>query len=540
MILDDIQALAVLKTHQQVPPSILKSRTESAELFALQEGDKFLELLIEKIEHIESEEKQQARKKYSRNVTHMVERLLRPVDNVYSATGGSKLYNIENEKKLEDLLSKIGRLRSGKSLQEWLQANWMPLYHSDPNGVIFLEYTSEPAQCWPTYKNIDFIRGYKPRGQNLEWILFEPVNVKKGNQNQRIWRLVDDKQDRTYIEKGGSFTLDEERSFEHPFGVVPALINSDIEKFKAKYRISPIDKVVDVIKEYARDQSIKTIYKKYNGFPTMWKYVTQCKGCFGSGKKEDSNCIDCDGHGYYKSKDVTDVITIDIPTSDDVKITPDIAGYITPPLDIWKQYNEELELLDTLTFKTHWGTMTASQQNLAKTATEIILNSQPMIDRLNRYADVAEMVEGFFTEMIANFLDPTKPKDERVASINYGRRYIIDPPDVILKKYEEAKAAGDNNVVLDRLLNEYFTAKYRNDPEWLRVMLLKAQVEPYLHLSLEQIVSIFDRTEAQRKVLFEDWWNTLKPEDLKKSAEDLIKAFDAWFTDQTKPKEGEE
>jgi len=90
--------------------------------------------------------------------------------------------------------------------------------------------------------------------------------------------------------------------------------------------------------------------------------------------------------------------------------------------------------------------------------------------------------------------------------------------------------------------NEYFTAKYRSDPEWLRTILLKAKVEPYIHLSIEQVNTIFGNVEAQRKVLFEDWWNTLKPDSLKKDAETLRKEFDAWFKAQTtaEPKEGEE
>ena len=533
MILDDNQALHILEASQKIPSFILQSRKESKELFALLEGDDFATELIEHIEHIESPEKKKARTKYSRDIAHFFERLLRPVDNVYSATGGSKLYSIDNEEKLGTLLKKVGRVRSGKSLQEWLKVNWMPLYHADPNGVIFLEYETKPDKCWPTYKNIEHIRNYKATGQLTEWILFEPVQVKVKNGIERWWRLVDDTTDRWYLEGNGSFTLSEEKTFEHPFGQVPAIINSDIEKLKCVYRISPIDKVLELSKEYARDQSIKTIYKFQNGFPIHWRYVTQCSQCQGAKKTEDGkSCVDCDGHGYYRSKDVTDMVTLQEPTADQVKLTPDIAGYIQPDLATWNQYTDELEKLEETAFRTHWGTMSNAQQDVRRTATEIIINSQPMIDVLNNYADIAEMMEGQLVEWIANFLDPAKNKTEKIASINYGRRYIIDPPDAILGKYEASKAQGDNNVILDRLLNEYFTAKYKNDPEHLRVILLKSNVEPYIHLTLEQVNAIFGRIEAQRKVLFEQWWKTLDTNALKKTAEQLGNDFDAWFTAQ--------
>jgi|TARA_Y100000310_G_C20682639_1_gene816896 hypothetical protein len=527
MVFEDEQhALRVIKANLKPPTFIQTSREESKTLFALLQGDDFLTELIDKIEHIESEEKQTARKKYSRDIAHFFERLLRPVDNVYSATGGSKTYDLKGDKQV-NLRKKISRIRDGKSLQEWLEATWMPLYHSDPNGVIFLEY--KDGDVWPTYKNIDHIKAYKPKGQLVDWIIFEPKEVKTETKVVYLWRIVDDLIDRTFIQDGESFTLLEERTFEHPFGQVPAIINSDIKKLKATHRISPLDKVLELSKEFARDQSVKTILKFQHGFPIHWKYVSQCKTCFGSGKDEDKECGNCDGHGYMKNKDVTDLVTLPTPEADDVKLAPDLAGFISPDLSTWTQYTEEIQMLEEMAHQTHWGTLMNVVQGTAKTATEIIINSQPVINRLNKYADVAEMMEGKLTEWIANFLDEGKDKSVKVASINYGRRYIIDPPDVILEKYEKAKKEGDNSVILDRLLNEYFTAKYNSDPEWLGVMLIKAQVEPYLHNTIEQVNSIFGRVEAQRKILFESWWGTLMPNEKKDTPANLITKFDAWF-----------
>jgi len=540
MELNEIQAQSILKASKQVPKFITKSREEATELFALLQGDGFLEELINRIEFIESKEKAEARKKYSRNIAHFYERLLRPVDNVYSATGGSKIYNIKNTDEKKKLMTAVSRTLNGKSLQEWLETNWMPLYHADPNGIIFLEYKSgEDEQCWPTYKNVSHIRNYVPRGQLLEWVLFEPYKLKIGEKVEDIWRLVDDKMDRSYKQNGDEFVLldtvtvnheEVKLTFEHPFGQTPGLINSDIEKLRGHHRISPVEKIVELSKEYARDQSIKTLYKKYNGFPKEWKYEDQCESCTGSGKdNDDGTCKKCDGHGYYKSKDVTDISILAIPTKDEVAINP-ISGYITPPLDIWTQYDKELALLNEMAHQTHWGTLAGLEQTVNKTATAAILNSQPMTDKLDKYASVAEFMEAQLTEWKANFLMPSKKKDEKVASINYGRRYILDSPDTILEKYEKAKEKGDNNVILDRLFNEYLTAKHKNDPEFLRFSLLKANIEPYIHLDLEQVMTYFGAEDVQKKVLFEDWWKTLSIDNMDKTSETLNKDFDSWFT----------
>ena len=181
MTLDDEQALKVLNDNINPPKFVAVGREQSHKLFALIHGDMFLDTLL-RIEGIESKDKALARKKYSRDIVHLYDRLLRPNSNVYSANGGSMHFDVSDSER-EQLLRKMGRSRDGRSLRDWLKANWMPMYHSDPNGVVFIEYQSSPElDCWPTYKSIDDIRSYKPKGQLVEWILFEPFDAKVNGQ----------------------------------------------------------------------------------------------------------------------------------------------------------------------------------------------------------------------------------------------------------------------------------------------------------------------------------------------------------------------
>lgn len=525
---DEQEAIRYIKANETVSKRISDARTEHTELKALIDGEGFTALLLQ-IENVESKQKAKVRKTYSRNIVDFFSRLLRPVDNVYHSTGGSKVYDIEGEKR-EILLNTLADIRGGKSLEGWLETFWMQSYHNDPAGVVFVEYTSrfdEGVKPYPTYKSINHIRNYIPNGQRVEAILFEPKTVTNANGSFQVWRLVDDLTDWTFIEQGGNFTLDVDNSFEHPFGTVPCLINSDITALGTEKRQSPLNSIIAVTKEYARDQSIKTIYKFLHGFPIFWKLISQCNTCTGTGRVGDDVCPDCDGHGYYKRKDVTDEVTLPVPKEGEPKIAPDIAGYVVPPLDIWNQYTSELELLEDTSNFTHWGAVIDTQKK--QTATEVVVDVQPVVKRLNIYGDVAEFMEQAITEWVANALDMSKEKGDSIASINYGRDYIIEPSGSILTRYEESKAKGDNNTILDRLFNEYLGAKYKNDMPQLHVMLLKSEVEPYLHLDYKQTLEIFGNVEAQKKALFEDWWKTLNPSDLKKTAEQLKVQFNAWF-----------
>lgn len=221
------------------------------------------------------------------------------------------------------------------------------------------------------------------------------------------------------------------------------------------------------------------------------------------------------------------MVTLPIPKfADEPTIAPNIAGFINPSLDTWDKYTEELEYLNMVANKTIWGTHI--EQNKAETATGRFIDVQPVINRLNKYADVAEFVEWKLSEWVYRYVNPNAK--DNIASIQYGRRYIIESPNVILEQYEKAKSEGDNLVILDRLLNEYITSKYKNSPISLREELLKSKVEPYVHLDIEKVNTIFGSIEAQRKQMFSDWW--LIEADTTRDVEQLLEDYNTWFDEQ--------
>lgn len=535
MVLDEQQAKEII--NQSTPKWVHVAREQTRELKALIDGDDFKNVLIDKIEHIEDEKKKIARKKYSRPIIDLYERVLRLIDNVYTSQGGSKDYNITPESTLESYTKHIGDIRGGRSLQGWLENFWMPLYHSDPNGIIFLEYdSSNEIAPYPTYKSINNIRNYEADGQKMEWLLFEPKTVVEAAGGTALhFRLVDDTLDRTFVKRGETITLLEEETFDNPFGSVPGLINSNIQKIGEDIKLSPVNKIVPVTKEYARDQSIKTIFKFKEGFPLMWRLSMVCKTCSGLGKTGGKACTDCGGKGEMRKSDITDEIIVPVPDSDGLKLAPDLAGYINPPLEIWQRYDDELTLLEDICYKTHWGSIFQQENQNNQTATAKWIDTQPVIARLNKYGDVAEFMEQQLSEWIANYFLPQKNKDESVTEVFYGRQYIIVPLEAILESYQNAKEKGDNDTILDRLLKEYITSKYINDPNNLRLELIKAQTEPYVHLRIEQTLEIYGQQEAQKKGMFNEWWSIQDKMTLSDDVKFLRDQYNTWFM-ENKPK----
>ena len=530
---DDAAVEYVKLNSTQTPDWVKKAREYSKTLCALIEGEGFADELINQIEHLESQAKATARNKYSRDLRDLFTRLSSPIQNVFSAIGAVKDYqNGEfkmSEANLKTLLNTINNIRDGKSLERYIENKWMPLYHTDPSGVQFVQYIVKPElKVYPTYQAIGTIRNYIPNGQLVENILFEPITIADG---VKVWVLVDDAKQYTVLEYRETFTLDTDKTktFEHPFGTCPVIINSDITD-KYGNRLSPIHNVVPAAKEYARDLSIKTIYKFLQGFPKHWRREMICANCHGTRKDGDKVCGTCSPTGKTGKADVTDVAVL--PFNPDLPNTingNDVMGYVSPDLETWKQFNDELDRSENSIYESMWGVQNKSKVDGVKTATEIHYDLQPQIQKLNKYADQAEWIEWTITEWCANIIDLTKPKDEQISLIVYGRRYILEGVDTIQKKYEDAKLAGENAVVLDGIFDELLTVKFKNDVEWMKLELKKAQCEPFLHYSPKEIFDYFGQNEVARKVYFQPWWKNLTDSDLQLDIKVLQAKFDKDF-----------
>lgn len=527
MILNEAQVLELIKIHSKEKADwVTNARVNNKMLKALVTGEGFSEELIERIEHIESDNKAKARKKYSKDIRDMFNRVMKKRENVFQANGGSESILIRNQRIIEEFTFFQSNFKANKSVSKYLAENFFHLMDIDPNGVIFLEYKSienNLFDLYPSYKSIQKIKYYEPKGQLMDFIIFEPEVKESGVQ---IWRIVDDLTDWTISEVQGLFFINKEKTFVHPFGQVPGIILSDKEKIGTNERLSYLNPVIELAKDYARDKSVLTIYKFLNGFPINWRFVSQCKTCTGTGKQNNQNCNSCDGKGYISKGDVTDLVTLPLPKEGQPNIAPDIAGFVSPDLKTWQQYKEDLKDMENLVDDTLWGTEKGVQVDRNnETATGRFIDIQPITNALNLFSDNVEWVENKIVNWIINFVDPIKQKDEILFSKSYGRRYIIESPDIILEKYQKAKQQGDNNTILDKLLEEFILSKHKSDPAMQSVMIKKKNIEPYVHLSIMNVNTLYGSKESYKKVSFQNFWEQCDKTKDEKILKEEFEAF---------------
>ena len=518
------EVVQFIKKHRQTSTWVEKAREHSRVLRALVLGEDFHKVLINQIEKIESTERAIARKKYSKDIRDVFERVNQPISSIFIASGGSVNNSMPEGVKRDKFVKSLAQFKGQKSLKKYLSEEFFSLGDVDPNGLIFVEYR-EDEDIFPTYKSINDIRYYRSNGQLLDVLLFEPKDITENNVSIKEWRLIDENKEWRIRERGEVFSEVEEFTFEHPFGMIPAVILSEYQETGTELRKSRLFPIEEVSKDYARDKSILTIYKFQNGFPKHGRFEAFCRSCNGVGKTgQGDKCTNCDGKGIIRKNDVTDTTILPMPIDNDAaNVAPNHEWFVSPDLETWKQYKEDLVTHEESIEETQWGTKRV-KEGKNETATGRFIDAQPIMNKLNVLTDNVEWADNQLARLVENWVNG-EPVKESEYHETFGRRFIIESPDFILDKYNESRDKGSNNTILDKLLDEYFLSIYQTNPIMLEQIMKKRQVEPFIHMSVTEVNDIFGLIEASRKTLFVDFWEQA---DTTKDVDTLKTEFDKY------------
>ena len=494
------------------------------------------------IEGLEPTMLHKLRKRYCNSNKDLFARAGRPIDLVYSATGGSSYYNM-SEAQNSRAAQIAANIRDGLSARKWAEKNWTPHYLDDPCGVIMMEIGDGGnyplGKVYPTYKAISTIYDYQPKGTALEYISFKLSDTDKVNygitsKDGDYYRLVDDLSDYIIKSNGKEVTILNDFTLPNYFRMVPAMINSDIIDPNCDGSfLSLFDSAMELAEDYLQTGSIRKIVKLRHGFPKYWEYGDECPACERTGLQDGEKCKVCDGSGHVGITKVNQMKILSTPESkEDVTIAPNVGGYIEPSEVYHKISTEDLAALEDAFYNTIWGTQSQTKTqgantdgNTTKTATEIVTDLQPMANRLNEISDTASARIKFIVDMAIRV--EMKMPNYGGASISLGRRFMLETPDTLWKKYSDARTAGASYSVLNELLMEYLNAKYNSDPVGLFMAEKLMYVEPLVHNTIQQVQAFGCAPEDYKaKLYFGEWLSTIDDTAIMKgSIEDLRTAL---------------
>lgn len=79
------------------------------------------------------------------------------------------------------------------------------------------------------------------------------------------------------------------------------------------------------------------------------------------------------------------------------------------------------------------------------------------------------------------------------ASVNYGNEFYTLTPEVLQKRYNEAKEGGASESELDALRQQLIETSYRHNPTLMQRMLILKDLEPFVHRTQEQVQALQEK-----------------------------------------------
>lgn len=535
MILETDEIKALIKKDK---PDYIQEAQEKQKILNVHVNNRGTVEYLDKIENYENEAQYTLRKKYAIGNKFLTNNILRPVDKVFSAKGGSRVIQIEGEESEKTFKKQLNDVRFGMPIRRWIQNIQSNKFYSDPAGFVMIEHKldeEDKPTAYPTLKSIQSVHCYYTEGRTLEYVVFEGKHKIKpdgSKSEEKYYRVVDDSYDYVFVKKGDDIREVEDLRKENPWGKVPAIINSNILNDTNLYSDSPLDQIVDLMDKYLRNNSVKSIYEFLHGFPLFWQYIKECKSCKGTGKiNDDKTCTSCKGTGAQLKKDVSDVLFLNTPKNSESKVlAPDVAGYVIPPMEVPEEQRTELKFLFDIMMFTLWGTTHEKGDN--PTATAAYLNVQPKNDALESFSEAYEDMEEKLTDLLGQFYYTTNYKG---SVVRYGRRYLIESPDQIWNRYQESKEKGAPITVLNFQYDQYIQSEFKNDPQMYGMMKKLMMIEPFFHYTIAEVQGFnISQEEMNRKIWFGEWSVQKSEEEIIKTTTDkLMKEFDSYVADKS-------
>lgn len=514
---------------------------------------------IKKQDYFENSDIYKSRQDLAISNKDMLARTLQEEEQVFTARGGSVHFNLTEEQNAE-MIGLLDDVAYGMDLHQWVKTFGLQAYRNDPMGLFLLEIeqvdlvdgvSATVPRCYPTYKSIQSVYDYQPRGRKLEYICFqltvqqllafgitddnytlkpEDGKVIPEDRTTPYFRIIDDavdvivKLDNQIITVVTNIT--QPNPILNPWGKVPGFIISDLICFdNPKSFASPLEFVIELCNTFLDDRSIRNLQKKYHGFAKAIEPMLQCSSCDGEGMVKGNACPECTppghnkGTGYKLRTKVSEVakfpmeILEQVPNFDFRRI----FGYVTPDIESWKQQDLSLDQLEQLIYFTYWGVARDAQAAAAtstktgdKTAYEVRANLKPKYSRLNLTANWAEVTENMIADLIGEFWLDGSYKT-KTNPISYGRNWILETPADLRQEYFDLRANGSPDFLLDEAMDRYLAAEYESSPVQLAKYKKLLRVEPFPHIELADAKTLIPVEEDYNaKAYFGEWYSTLE------------------------------
>ena len=390
----------------------------------------------------------------------------------------------------------------------WSTKGW-DFFKTQINSVLIVDMPEEQAKddrypqpyfYWLPIRDVIDFKADPATGQ-MEWIIFR--------QDEDRIAVFDDAFRRVFRSKGndvGELLVEQP----HDLGYCPAHFfwNEPLNLDKPDIKASPVTKELDRLDWYLFYAVSKRHLDTYGSYPIYWGYEQSCD--FHNDETGDY----CDGgflkdkHGHYRydnngllmacpvcgQKRITGAGSfVEVPVPDASQGQPDLGN----PVGMLAVDRESLDYNRDEELRLRSDIITAIVGTNEEITTRDALNEQQIKANFESQSTVLQRVKKGF-EQAQKWVDDTCCRERYGAafiqsSINYGTEFYLFTSDELRKRYKDAKDAGMSEADLDALLQQVIETEYRHNPQQMQRMIILGDLEPYRHLTREEVQTLYEK-----------------------------------------------
>ena len=390
----------------------------------------------------------------------------------------------------------------------WSNKGW-EFFQTEINSVLIVDMPTEqhPEDKYPApyfyWLPIASVIDYRanPTTGLMDWIIFR--------QDDKRIAAIDDERYRIFREADNRNIGELLIENPHDLGYCPARFfwSESLSLKEPDIKQSPLTKQLEALDWFLFYHISKRHLDLYGSYPIYSGYEQSCD--FSNAENGDY----CDG-GFLKNKqgfyrlDAAGLLMrcpkcgesringvgsfVEIPIPDGDK-QPDLRNPVQM-LTVDRQsldYNvDEEERLKNNIITSIVGTNEEVTTRDALNEQQVLANFESQSTILNRVKKGFEMAQQFVDETVCRLRYGSLFVS---AKINYGTEFYLSNATELRERYNMAKQSGASEAELDALQNQILETEYRNNPTQLQRMLILAELEPYRHLTRNEVLDLYGK-----------------------------------------------
>ena len=389
----------------------------------------------------------------------------------------------------------------------WQTKGW-EYFQTEINSVLIVDLPTDqkPGTKYPEpyfyWLTIDQIIAYdvNPATGFMEYIIFRQPDNRIAVIDDEFYRVYSEDKDHNV----GSLLVESK----HDLGYTPARFfwNVPLSISDPDIKMSPLTRELETLDWYLffhiskRHLDLYGSYPIYSGYEQNCDYSNSetgdmCDGGFlkdrnGNYKFDSSGLLlRCPKCGDKRIAGVGSFVEVPIPGENqpDLRNPVQMLGVDTSSLE----YNvKEVERLKENILRATVGVNDdfANTQAVNEKQVDAFFESQTTI--LTRIKKGFESAQQFIDETVCRLRYGNAFVS---AKINLGTDFYVVTPTELRNKYKLAKESGASESELDALQNQIIETEYRHNPTQLQRMLILAELEPYRHLTRNEVIDLYEK-----------------------------------------------